>query len=84
MIRFNPLSITVGQLLDWKSRQGERVMKGQKCSQFNIIKGIYKECQNPADVDDVGLSKFVMDFCAMHHHMMKTGIPLKCWKCGDR
>ena len=89
MLRFNPLSITVGQLLDWKSRQEERVVKEQKCSQFNgqsrKLSLEYKECQNIAELHHVGLDKgYYMDFCAMHNHMLKTGIPLKCWRCGDK
>ena len=59
-------------------------MKEQKCSQFNIIKGIYKECQNPSEYIDTILKKYPLDFCSKHNHMMKTGIPIKCWRCGDR
>ena len=28
-------------------------------------------------------SGYPLDFCAKHHHMQKSGIPLKCWRCGD-
>ena len=27
---------------------------------------------------------YPLDFCAMHNHMQKTGIPTKCWRCGDK
>ena len=46
---------------------------------------MYKECKNTAELHHVGLDKgYYMDFCAMHNHMLKTGIPLKCWRCGDK
>ena len=46
-----------------------------KCAQFDS-KG--RGCQNLAHVDG-----YPLDFCAMHLHMQKDGIPLKCWRCGD-
>ena len=27
--------------------------------------------------------KFPVDMCAMHNHMERTGIPVRCWRCGD-
>ena len=60
-------------------------MKQQKCSQFSGNGKGYKECQNPSAIERVGLSDgFAMDFCAMHNHMQKTGVPVKCWRCGDK
>lgn len=57
-------------------------MRQQKCSQFNS-KGNY--CKNLAEVL-VGSDgrEWPVDFCEMHNHMDKTGIPLKCWRCGDK
>ena len=52
-------------------------MQHPKCSQFDS-KG---SCQHPAEVISGG---WTVDFCAMHNHMNKTGIPVKCHKCGDR
>jgi hypothetical protein len=46
-----------------------------KCAQFDS-KG--RGCNNLAHVDG-----YPLDFCAMHLHMQKDGIPLKCWRCGD-
>jgi len=52
----------------------------QQCSQFDIT-----DCQNPAEiVHKIRGQDIYIDFCAMHNHMDKTGIPLKCWRCGDR
>ena len=60
-------------------------MKQQKCSQFNTKAGKYHECQNPSEIHKVGLDDgFAMDFCAMHNHMQRSGVPVKCWRCGDR
>ena len=47
-----------------------------KCAQFDSK----KECNNPAQVSN----GWTLDFCAKHNHMIKTGIVLKCWKCGDK
>ena len=59
-------------------------MQEQKCSQFNIINGIYKGCQNPAEyLDPIG-KKYPVDLCLKHNHMQRTGMPVKCWRCGDR
>ncbi len=58
-------------------------MKQQKCSQFSGKGKDYKECQNASEIHKVG-DGFSMDFCAMHNHMQKTGVPVKCWRCGDR
>ena len=46
-----------------------------KCAQFDSK----RECDNPAQVN----YGWTLDFCAKHNHMVKDGIPLKCWKCGD-
>ena len=57
----------------------------QKCSQFSGEGKGYKECQNPSEIHLVGIDDgFAMDFCHMHNHMKRTGIPLKCWRCGDK
>ena len=57
-------------------------MRQQKCSQFDS-KG--NHCKNPAELlpSSDGWN-FPLDFCEMHSHMQKTGIPVKCWRCGDR
>ena len=47
----------------------------RKCAQFDS-RG--RGCNNLAHVDG-----YPLDFCAMHLHMQKDGIPLKCWRCGD-
>ena len=46
-----------------------------KCAQFDSK----RECHNLAQEID----GWTLDFCAKHNHMVKTGISLKCWKCGD-
>lgn len=48
----------------------------QNCSQFYNN----KVCPNPSVVDKSGRA---YDFCAKHNHMDRTGIKLKCWRCGD-
>lgn len=53
-------------------------MNHQVCGQFDS-KG---HCKNPAELTKVG--QMPLDFCAKHNHMDKTGIPLKCSRCGDR
>ena len=55
-------------------------MNPQTCAQFNS-KG--QGCKNPAQPVSPG-SPFLLDFCAMHNHMAASGIPLKCWRCGDK
>lgn len=59
-------------------------MKEQKCSQFDTIDGIYRECQNPAEYMNPIKKQYPLDFCAKHNHMLKTGMPVKCWRCGDK
>jgi len=59
-------------------------MKEQKCSYFSIKKGIYTECKNPSEYMIPELKKFPVDMCAMHNHMERTGIPIRCSKCGDK
>jgi hypothetical protein len=49
--------------------------QAQRCAQFDSK----NECNNPAQVN----YGWTLDFCAKHNHMVKDGIPLKCWKCGD-
>jgi len=56
----------------------------QKCSQFGTKEGKYYGCQNIAEYADPIRKKYPVDFCAMHNHMQKTGMPVKCWRCGDR
>ena len=51
-------------------------MMNQKCSQFDSKGG----CKNMVEVFQ---GQYPLDFCAKHHHMQKSGIPLKCWRCGD-
>ena len=50
----------------------------QKCAQFDS-KG--NHCGNLADLLAPNMP---LDFCAKHNHMAKTGMPVKCWRCGDR
>ena len=50
----------------------------QKCAQFDS-KG--NHCGNLADLMTPTMP---LDFCAKHNHMAKTGMPVKCWRCGDR
>ena len=50
----------------------------QKCSQFDS-KG--NHCKNPAELLAPGMP---LDLCAMHNHMTKDGITVKCWRCGDK
>jgi hypothetical protein len=59
-------------------------MKQQSCSFFSIKKGIYVECKNPSEYMIPERKKFPVDMCAMHNHMERTGMPIKCWRCGDR
>ena len=49
----------------------------QTCSYFDSKGG----CKNRSELLD---NKYPLDFCAMHNHMQKTGIPTKCWRCGYR
>jgi len=63
-------------------------MRQQTCAQFDSTG---KYCRNPAEIHKMGIQNSIpsdegwfLDFCSMHNHMMKTGIPLKCWKCGDK
>ena len=63
-------------------------MHQQTCAQFDS-KG--KHCRNPSEIHKAGIENSIpsdvgwsMDFCAMHNHMMKSGISLKCWRCGDK
>ena len=53
-------------------------MHQQTCAQFDS-KG--NHCKNPAELL---MKDMPLDFCAMHNHMMKSGISLKCWRCGDK
>ncbi len=57
-----------------------RVFPVQTCSQFDS-KG--NHCRNQAELLD-GFKDMPLDFCPMHNHMMKDGLPVKCWRCGDR
>jgi hypothetical protein len=50
----------------------------QKCAQFDS-KG--NHCGNLADLMTPTMP---LDLCAKHNHMEMTGIPVKCWRCGDR
>ena len=52
----------------------------QKCSQYDS-KG--KGCNNIAEILE-GTKDYYVDFCAIHNHMLKAGIPLKSWRCGDK
>ena len=54
----------------------------QQCSQFDT-KGF---CKNDAVwvAQKWNKTGIYYDFCAMHNHMDKTGMPLKCWRCGDK
>ena len=47
----------------------------QKCAQFDSKGG----CRNLAEVS----SGYPLDLCAKHNHMEMTGIPVRCWRCGD-
>lgn len=53
-------------------------MKEQRCSYFNTKGG----CKNPAELMEG--TTYAVDFCAMHNHMEKAGLPVKCWRCGDK
>ena len=53
-------------------------MNKQRCSYFNTKGG----CINLAELMEG--TTYPLDLCAMHNHMQKTGIPTKCWRCGDR
>ena len=47
----------------------------QKCAQFDSKGG----CRNLAEVS----SGYPLDLCAKHNHMEMTGMPVRCWRCGD-
>lgn len=55
----------------------------QTCAQFDSRGG----CRLPSEVvtywDGRQRQGYALDFCAMHNHMAKTGVPVKCWRCGD-
>lgn len=53
-------------------------MNKQICSYFNTKGG----CTNITEL--IEGTKYPLDFCPMHLHMERTGIPVKCWRCGDK
>ena len=53
-------------------------MTKQICSYFNNTEG----CSNISELLEG--TKYSLDFCAMHNHMYKLGMPTKCWRCGDK
>lgn len=52
-------------------------MRQQKCSYFNTNGG----CRNPSELL---FDQYPVDMCAKHNHMERTGMPIKCWRCGDK